>query len=49
MPNQAESYSKHVKSKLSDVEKKAREDSGFSNSHHNKDIDMAPVESGEYF
>ncbi|CAK9165660.1 unnamed protein product [Ilex paraguariensis] len=45
LPNQAESYSKHVKSKLSDVERKARKDSGLSNSHRDKDIDMAPVES----
>lgn len=50
MPIQTESYSIHVKSKMSDVEKKARIDSGQSSiSCHGEDMDAPPEESGNSF
>lgn len=50
MPIQTESYSIHVKSKMSDVEKKARVDSGKSSiSCYEEDMDMSPEESGDCF
>lgn len=45
LPTQAESYSKHVKSKLSSVEKETREDSGSSISFFDSDVYVDPVES----
>ncbi|XP_059591268.1 uncharacterized protein LOC100246156 isoform X3 [Vitis vinifera] len=48
MPIQTESYSIHVKSKMSDVEKKARVDSGKSSiSCYEEDMDTSPEESAE--
>ena len=50
MPVQTESYSIHVKSKMSDVERKARIDSGKSSiSCHEEDMDAFPEESGNSF
>ncbi|KAK9274612.1 hypothetical protein L1049_021862 [Liquidambar formosana] len=47
MHTKAESYLTDVKSKMSDVENKARMDSGrCSSSHYDDDIDMFPIESG---
>uniref|UniRef100_A0A5B6YNE8 TELO2-interacting protein 1 n=1 Tax=Davidia involucrata TaxID=16924 RepID=A0A5B6YNE8_DAVIN len=45
LPTQAVSYSEHVKSKMFDVEKKARKDSRCSRSHNDNDIDISIMES----
>ncbi|KAA8527184.1 hypothetical protein F0562_008587 [Nyssa sinensis] len=45
LPTQAVSYSEHVKSKMFDVEKKARKDSTCSRSHYDNDIDMSIMDS----
>ncbi|KAI8007626.1 hypothetical protein LOK49_LG07G03659 [Camellia lanceoleosa] len=45
LPLQAAEYLEHVKSKMSDFEKKTMKESVFSESSYDDDIDMSPMES----
>ncbi|GMP64718.1 hypothetical protein CsSME_00025858 [Camellia sinensis var. sinensis] len=45
LPLQAAEYLEHVKSKMSDFEKKTMKESVFSESTYDDDIDMSPMES----
>ncbi|CAL5402515.1 unnamed protein product [Camellia sinensis] len=47
LPLQAAEYLEHVKSKMSDFEKKTMKESVFSESTYDDDIDMSPMESEE--